>query len=134
MKREIRSAETSVWESWESFEADGMPKKISFNHYAFGCVADWMFRMICGITPLEAGFKRFRIRPMPDESLTFARRSFVSEYGTIAASWKKANGEFVLECDVPCNTTAEIVMPSGKSYSVGSGHYEYREKIVIEIS
>lgn len=131
---EVERGATSVWESWESFEADGMPKKISFNHYAFGCVADWMFRMICGITPLEAGFKRFRIRPMPDESLTFARRSFVSEYGTIAASWKKANGEFVLECDVPCNTTAEIVMPSGKSYSVGSGHYEYREKIVIEIS
>lgn len=124
---EVERGATSVWESWESFEEGGTPKKISFNHYAFGCVADWMFRNIGGISPIEAGFRRFRIQPVPDASLRFAKRRYRTEFGTIDVTWEKKNGEFVLECDVPCNTNAEIVMPSGKLYSVGSGHYEYRE-------
>ena len=124
---EVERGATSVWESWESFEEDGTPKKISFNHYAFGCVDDWIFRNICGITPLDAGFRRFRIQPVPDECLAFARRSFASEYGTIAVSWEKREGEFVLVCEIPCNTQAEIVLPGGKRQWIGSGKYVFRE-------
>ena len=126
---EVECGATSIWESWESFEEDGTPKKISFNHYAFGCVADWIFRNICGIVPTSAGFKTMRIVPIPDKTLTEAERTYSSVYGDISVRWKRANGTFTLDCEIPCNTTAEIVLPSGKTETVGSGKYTFSEVI-----
>ncbi len=95
------------------------------NHYSFGVVADWMFRNICGIRREEAGFLRFRIQPRPVSSLTFASRTFETENGMIKTEWKRENGTFTLQAEVPCNTTAVIVLPDGASHEVGSGVYTF---------
>lgn len=126
---EVERGATSIWESWESFDEDGTPKKISFNHYAFGCVDEWICRHVCGIEALEAGFRRIRIAPHPPSGMCSAERSFASEYGRISVSWKIEEGEFLLECEIPCNTQAEIVLPGGRKETVGSGRYCFREKV-----
>ena len=41
----------------------------SYNHYAYGSVADWVFSVACGIQPAEPGFARVRIAPHPDPRL-----------------------------------------------------------------
>ena len=124
---EVEKGATAIWESWESYEPDGNPKKISFNHYAFGCVDDWIFRNICGITPTSAGFETIRIQPLPDKTLTYAERAYQSIHGIIYVKWQKSDGKFMLNCSIPCNATAEIILPSGKIYQVGSGSYNFVE-------
>ena len=122
---EVKQGATSIWESWYAFKEDGNPMVMSLNHYAFGCVADWMFRYINGIDKSKAGFKHIIINPQPDDSLSFARRSFFSEYGEIICNWERRGGKFIVEVKIPCNTTATIILPTGEELTTGSGTYKY---------
>jgi alpha-L-rhamnosidase len=122
---EVKQGATTIWESWFAFTPDGTPLAMSLNHYAFGCVDDWMFRMITGINKTRPGFKHILIQPEPDSSLSYAKRTFTSEYGDIVSHWERRNGKFILQVVIPCNTTATVVMPNGEKYDVGSGAYSY---------
>lgn len=124
---QLNRGATAIWESWNNYEPDGTPKRISFNHYAFGCVDEWISRKICGLEPTAPGFRTFRIEPQPDDRITGANREFVSPYGMIRVCWERKDGAFRIHCTVPCNTNATIVLPSGKSYEAGSGQYEFWE-------
>lgn len=122
---EVKQGATTIWESWFAFAPDGTPLTMSLNHYAFGCVDDWMFRTITGINKTMPGFKHIEIKPEPDSSLSYAKRTFTSEYGDIVSNWERKNGGFILKVVVPCNTTATVIMPNGEKYEVGSGTYSY---------
>ena len=43
----------------------------SFNHYAYGAVADWIYRYAAGVdaTPLDAGFHTVVLHPVFDARL-----------------------------------------------------------------
>lgn len=116
---EINHGATAMWESWFSLLEDGAPKMTSYNHYAFGCVDDWIFRNIVGIGCLEPGFRHFSVFPQNDTRLDWCRRSIACTYGTISLSWSKER----LELCIPCNTRATVFW-KGKSYELGSGQYE----------
>ena len=122
---QLRQGATTIWESWFTYDEEGDPMNVSLNHYAFGCVDDWMFRTFSGIVPTKPGFKEFRIAPKPDRSLTFAKRTYECEHGTIVSSWEKKDGRFSLHVTIPCNTTAVIELPDGTTETVGSGSYDY---------
>ncbi|HPY99948.1 MAG TPA: alpha-L-rhamnosidase C-terminal domain-containing protein, partial [Clostridiales bacterium] len=122
---EVKMGATTIWESWYSFREDGTPMRMSLNHYAFGCVDTWMFRYIAGMDRLKPGFREILIQPRPDNSLTYAKRSYFCEFGLIETDWHKNGNRFDLTVTVPCNTTALIVLPSGEKYRVGSGTYSY---------
>ena len=97
----------------------------SLNHYAFGCVDDWMFRKISGIQPAAPGFKEIVIAPELNDAFTNAKRAYMSEYGKIATAWDLKDGKFQIEVDIPCNTTAVVNLPDGSSYKIGSGSYTF---------
>ncbi len=122
---EVDHGATTIWESWIAENPDGTPMSLSLNHYAFGCVDDWMFRTITGIVPTEAGYRRFRVQPLPDERITSASRTFRSEYGMIESNWQKEGSAFTLKVTVPANTTAEIILPDDQSFEKGSGTYTF---------
>lgn len=119
---EVDHGATAIWESWFSMEEDGTPKVTSYDHYAFGCVDDWVFRNIAGINWLEPGFKHFRIEPEATAGghLSWCKRTFISEYGEIEIFWTKEK----LKVRIPCNTMATVVW-RGEKYEVGSGSYEF---------
>lgn len=132
---EVKHGATTIWESWFALDEDGapfiseiygMPFCMSLNHYAFGCVDDWMFRNINGINYEEPGFKKIRIQPQPDDRLDWAKRTFKSAYGEIVSEWEKKDGNFELFVKIPCNTTAVIVLPDGQRFERGSGAYRFR--------
>ena len=102
---------------------------MSLNHYAFGCVDDWMFRNINGIDYEQPGYKKILIQPKLDERLEWAKRTFASEYGDIVSEWKKNAGNFELHVKIPCNTTAVIILPNGEQYERGSGDYHFQSNI-----
>jgi alpha-L-rhamnosidase len=122
---EVKNGATTIWESYYAFAKNGKPLAISLNHYAFGCVDDWMFRSVAGLDSEAPGFSRILIRPQPDASLTWAKRSYMSGFGLIAVEWKKENGVFDLTAVIPCNTTARIVLPNGEEHETGSGEYHF---------
>lgn len=122
---EVDHGATTIWESWIASKEDGTPMNVSLNHYAFGCVDDWMFRHINGIVPVTPGYQKFRVQPIMDKRIDWANRSFESEYGTIVTEWERKDGKLTLKVCVPPCTRAEIVLPNGETFERGSGRYTF---------
>jgi alpha-L-rhamnosidase len=122
---------TTTWERWDSLLADGHVNPgsmTSFNHYAFGAVADWIHRTIGGLAPGEPGWKTIAVEPIPGGGITSADTKFVSAYGEARTQWSIAGGKFTLRVWVPPNSRAVVTLPkSGKVQSVGSGYHEFAE-------
>ncbi len=130
---EIDAGGTTIWENVYGYDETGNPGNLSFNHYAFGAVADWMFRYIGGIRTEDAGYRHILIAPKPDGRLTRAKRTFLSSQGRITCDWRVGRrGEeqvFYMQAEIPCNTKATIRLPDGREEQVGSGRYEYEAEM-----
>ncbi|KAI1146171.1 extracellular glycosyl hydrolase family 78 protein [Nemania diffusa] len=122
---------TTTWERWDSLLPDGEvnPNMMtSFNHYAFGSVANWMFRTIGGLAPAEPGWRTVRVAPVPGGGLTEARGSFQSPYGVVSTDWRVGDEGFVLKLVVPPNARAEVTIPGADDQvlDVGSGTHVFK--------
>jgi alpha-L-rhamnosidase len=120
---------TTIWERWDSLRADGSVnpgEMTSFNHYAFGAVANWMHRTIGGISSLSPAAREVRIAPLPGAGITSGGIRYDSPYGTIETKWTARAGRFALELDVPVGVTATVRLPDGSELTgVEHGHYSY---------
>jgi alpha-L-rhamnosidase len=125
---------TTIWERWDSMLPDGSINPgdmTSFNHYAFGAVADWLHRTVAGLAPAAPGYRRLRVEPRPGPGLTSAAATHETPYGTASVAWTLSGGTaFALEVTVPPNTTAEVVLPDGSAaVEVGSGRHSFTATI-----
>jgi alpha-L-rhamnosidase len=131
----VKQGATTIWERWDGIMPDGSfqsPTMNSFNHYAYGAVGEWMYRVIGGINIDAAapGYKHTLIRPRPGGGLTGAKASHLTPYGEVSSSWYIESGRFYLTVSIPPNTTASIslaaarqsdVLESGKPAAVVEG-------------
>lgn len=117
---QVDKGATAIWESWKAIDDDGVPKITSFDHYAFGCVGDWMCRELGGLRPGEHGFAHFTVQPPEDAPLSSCSISHESVHGRIAVEWDAQQ----LVVTVPVNTTA-LVTWHGKVREVGSGRHVF---------
>jgi alpha-L-rhamnosidase len=122
---EVDMGATTIWESWYGYQEDGTPNELSFNHYSLGAVDAWMFKTIGGINSDGAGYKNIIIQPKVIGGLTCCRRSYISVYGEIVCDWKVVDDTMHLKVQIPCNTSATVILPDGSQQKVGSGRYEY---------
>ena len=114
----VTQGATTMWERWDSWNEErgfGDVSMNSFNHYAYGAVADWFYETICGIRPITddpaaRGFHRFRLEPMPGKELKSASASYLSSYGKIESAWER-NGLVRSVPFTPCSTPASPVLP-----------------------
>ncbi|MGI6106636.1 MAG: family 78 glycoside hydrolase catalytic domain [Lachnospiraceae bacterium] len=116
---EVLMGATTVWERWNSVEPDGKISGTamnSLNHYAYGSIAEWMYREMAGIQPQEdhGGFTRFTLSPKPDYQMGWAKGSLRSPSGMIRSSWKLENGKLAFSFTVPFNTKADLVLPDAE--------------------
>ena len=70
----VNQGATTIWEHWDGIMENGdfwSTDMNSFNHYAYGSVADWVYEKAAGITPLEdyPGFGKVLIKPYPDDRM-----------------------------------------------------------------
>lgn len=119
---EVNLGATTIWERWNSVLPDGSISGTamnSLNHYAYGAIAEWMYRFIGGINPVPEmpGFKKALLRPMPDARLTWAEACYQSPMGEYRCRWEwirdgKGHG---LDCQltIPFDAQAEFVLPEG---------------------
>lgn len=123
----VRQGATTVWERWNSYtlaKGFGDVGMNSFNHYAYGAVAEWMFSGMCGIMPDETnpGFERFILRPTPDmrsageipagqERIKQASAAYDSVCGRIESGWSLVNGKYIYRFLIPEGTAARLEIP-----------------------
>jgi alpha-L-rhamnosidase len=72
-----------------------------------------MYRVVAGIDTYEdgVGYKHIRIMPHPGGGLAFARADLATYYGKVSAHWEIVKGRFLLDVEIPGNTTATIYIP-----------------------
>jgi alpha-L-rhamnosidase len=108
---------TTIWERWDSMLPDGSinsGEMTSFNHYALGAVADFMHRIVAGLSPSSPGYATMHFAPKPGGGLTSASASHVTPYGLASSSWSRAEGLFTLNIEVPGGTSATVLLPDGR--------------------
>lgn len=120
---------TTIWERWDSMLPDGTVNPgtmTSFNHYAYGAVADWLHRCVGGLAAAAPGWKRVTVRPLVTGQLTHARSAVDSPYGRIESSWRLDNGRVLLEVEVPYAVTADVWVPGADApVTVGLGRHRF---------
>ena len=128
----VDNGATTMWERWNSYMKDkGMgPKGMnSFNHYAYGCVCEWMWKTMAGIASDSAdpGFKHIIMKPVPDRRLGFVRASYKSAAGLIESEWRYEGDKWIWEFSIPKGAKASVSLPDGspvKEYGEGRHRVE----------
>jgi alpha-L-rhamnosidase len=96
----------------------------SFNHYAFGAVADWMHREIAGMAPMSPGWRAIRFRPGVESGLGSASAAHETPYGRASITWTRGDTEVAIELRVPVGVEAVLELPTGGVEHLSSGRHE----------
>ncbi|HCC71289.1 MAG TPA: alpha-L-rhamnosidase [Bacteroidales bacterium] len=114
----VKKGATTIWERWNGIKPDGSfqyPSMNSFNHYAYGAIGDWMYKVIAGIELEKPGYREFIIRPMPGGGLTAASGELQTYYGLIKSDWNINSDSFNIKVQIPVNTNAKVYLPASSS-------------------
>lgn len=131
----IDQGATTIWERWNSYMADkGMgPRGMnSFNHYAYGCVCQWIWETAAGIAadPAQPGFKHIIMRPIPDRRLGHLTAEYHSAAGLIKSAWRYDGNRWTWQFTIPKGSTASVVLPGESEVKeYGSGTH----KVTVEL-
>jgi alpha-L-rhamnosidase len=112
----VRMGATTIWERWDGQKTDSTFQDAgmnSFNHYAYGAIGDWMYRVSAGLDAKSPGYKKLLIKPYISDKLTYVKATFESLYGTVVSGWERKEGKIIVKVIIPANTTAEILLPEG---------------------
>jgi alpha-L-rhamnosidase len=115
---------TTVWERWDGMLPDGAinpGEMTSFNHYAFGAVADWLHRTVAGLAPAAPGYRELLVRPAVARNLTAAAARHRTPYGDAEVAWERSDARLTLHVVVPVGTAATVHVP-GQAEPVRVGH------------
>ena len=123
----VDNGATTIWERWNSYTLEsGMgPKGMnSFNHYAYGCVCQWIWESVAGIAadPAQPGFKHIVMAPKPDRRLGSIEAEYASAAGLIKSAWHYDGDRWIWEFTIPEGATAAVTLPgetASKEYGAG---------------
>ncbi len=132
---QVTRGATTVWERWDAIRPDGsihpgvmapLPgaedggeggHMLSFNHYAYGAVVDWVYRTVAGLAPdiTSPGYRRVIVAPRPDESITFCKASLDAPQGPVSIAGESKASRSRRSSILPFGTTGLLDPPSGPS-------------------
>lgn len=126
----VEQGATTVWEHWDGIMENGdfwSADMNSFNHYAYGAVADWVYEQAAGIVQLESapGFSKVRIEPKPDQRLEWLEASIDTRNGGISSRWIWVKG--CIKYEIVTEVPAEIVI-GGEVIQAEPGSYTFWSK------
>ena len=124
----IDNGATTIWERWNSYMIEnGMgPRGMnSFNHYAYGCVCQWLWETCAGIAadPLRPGFSHIIMRPVPDTRLGKLDAEYKSAAGLVKSEWHYEGNTWVWTFTIPEGASATVTLPGeqeSKDYTAGT--------------
>ena len=102
----VEHGATTTWERWNGDKMMDDPSMNSYNHYAYGAVADWIYRYAAGVdaTALDAGFHTVVLHPVFSARLGRVAFDYESAYGTIHSDWTVQGSTAVWHVTIPANT------------------------------
>ena len=123
---QVKMGATTIWEHWDGLKPDGTMWSAdmnSFNHYAYGAIGEWMYRVMVGIEADEAagGFAHALIYPRPGGNLSYAEGSYHSIYGEDFVRWEQDGDKRIMTVKIAANTTAEIRLDGAAEVTDGDG-------------
>jgi alpha-L-rhamnosidase len=104
----IEEGATTLWERWEKLEKGGMN---SHNHIMTGSIDAWFYRALGGVTVVEPGWRRVRIKPPVLDGLDHAAVSFQTVRGPLRVSWERSAAGLRLVASLPVGMEAEVHLP-----------------------
>lgn len=112
----IDNGATTIWERWDSYTIEkgvGKGGMNSFNHYAYGCVCEWIWETAAGISSdiSAPGFKHIVMKPVPDKRLGFVKAEYNSAAGLIKSAWRYEGEKWIWEFSIPEGSTASVTLP-----------------------
>jgi len=124
---QVNKGATTIWEHWDGIMPDGSlwsPEMNSFNHYAYGAIGDWLYRVVAGLDthPDVPGYRKLLIKPQPGGGLTYAKAEYWSLYGRTAVMWRIEEDKMTVEVTVPHNTTAQVVLKGAALETTAAGN------------
>lgn len=113
----VKMGATTIWERWNGIRTDGSfePASMnSFNHYAYGAIGDWMYRIMVGIDTYEdgPGYQHIKIEPHIGGTFTNVSASLKTYYGTVSSGWKLSADSVQIDALIPPNTHATVIVPA----------------------
>jgi alpha-L-rhamnosidase len=122
----VKQGATTIWERWDGQRPDGSfqdESMNSFNHYAYGAIGEWMYRVVAGldIDPAQPAYKHMLVQPRPGGGFTHARAALQTPYGEAVSGWKLVGDELQVSVRVPANAHATVRLPEATLASVTEG-------------
>lgn len=117
---------TTIWERWDGLKPDSTfqtPGMNSFNHYAYGAIGDWMYRVMAGLDTYEdgVGYKHSMIKPHIGGGFTSVAASLETYYGTLSCAWQVKGSDLTMDIEIPANTTATVFVPADDEADILEG-------------
>lgn len=130
----VKAGATTVWEHWDGIRQDGTfwsANMNSFNHYAYGAVADFMYGVMAGINTSESapGFKHIVFRPLVDRRIEYVQASIETKFGIVKSGWKYENDEICYHFLVPEGCSATVFLDDN-CYHIDAGQFNFRCRAV----
>ena len=124
----VDNGATTIWERWDSYTIEkgvGKGGMNSFNHYAYGCVCEWIWEVAAGISSdvENPGFKHIVMKPVPDKRLGSIDAEYNSAAGLIKSAWHYKGDTWIWEFTIPEGATASVTLPGesvATTYTSGS--------------
>ncbi|MBA4010297.1 MAG: hydrolase [Phenylobacterium sp.] len=132
---QVKLGATTMWERWDAIRPDGSihpgamasgegASMLSFNHYAYGAVAEWLYRSVAGLAPVasDPGYGLIAFAPRPGGGLSHARASIETPYGRAAIAWRvDEDASLRVELDIPPGARGRFDVPRGWELAAGAG-------------
>jgi alpha-L-rhamnosidase len=123
---QVDKGATTIWERWNAVLPDPAPGEkplaesemstmISFNHYAYGAVAAWLYNAIAGLNVdmTKPPGEQLTIAPLPGGGLTWAKASVETVYGRLTVDWRIERRNLKVNVVVPACAGATFLVPHG---------------------
>ncbi|MDO5143491.1 MAG: family 78 glycoside hydrolase catalytic domain [bacterium] len=129
---QVKAGATTIWEHWDGLKPDGTmwsPDMNSFNHYAYGAIGEWLYRVAAGIEIDEEnpGYKHALLAPKTGGVFDWVDSSYESVYGDVRVYWTRQSDCITLDVQVPFNTTATVTLEAGARDATGDAALERGE-------
>lgn len=120
----VTQGATTIWERWDGQRPDGtfQDKGMnSFNHYAYGAIGDWMYRVSAGLDTQSPGYRHLLLKPHPTDKLSFSKATLDSPYGKVQSGWERKDGKVIVDITVPPNAKATVILQTDNPSGITEG-------------
>jgi len=106
---------TSLTEAWNAERGS------SQNHFMLGQIIEWFYADLAGLAPdpRSPGFKNILVQPHPTGDITWASAQHETPYGLASVKWRIEAGRFLLQVEIPPNSTATVRVPGRNAQFTG---------------